>query len=147
MAKVTIGDKDYIVRELNFIAIEKCWATIQKTMIEMDPIQAVGSAVEIIGAALQEEPEFKREDFGIDENAVLQPSEIDAAVARFLKRQLKAGQISAVQHSLDQIIEEAGLRPPEGEALSPGASPGTETLTQSLLSSSRQDAKAGTGTE
>lgn len=147
MAKVTIGDKDYIVRELNFIAIEKAWSTIQLTMTVRDPIQAVGAALDVIAAALQEEPEFKKEDFGIDPDAVLESDEQDALVSQFLKRKLKAGQIGGVQVALDQIIEEAGLRPPEGEEMTPGENPGTATSAQSLHSSLLEDAREGTGTE
>lgn len=147
MAKVTIGDKDYIVRELNFIAIEKTWATIQTTMVMRDPIQAVGSAIDIFAAALQEEPEFKKEDFGIPAEAVLEADEMDVLVSQFLKRKLKAGQIGGVQVALDQVIEEAGLRPPEGEGMSPGENPGTATSDQSLHSSLLEDAKGETGIE
>ena len=148
MATVEIGTKTYVLGELNFIAIEKAWSAIQDTMMIRDPIQAVGSALEVIGAAIQEEDGFKKEDFGIDPALPLEEHQVDALVVKFLKRALKANQIANVTVALNEVIDEAGLRPAEGELMDPGTqSPGTETSIPSLPSSSPQDAKAEAGSE
>lgn len=145
MAKVTIGETTYIIGELNFIAMKKAWGAIQNTMLELDPMLAVGAAIEVIAYAIQEEPGFNPQDFDILADEVLLPHEVDARIVSFLERKLKATQIQNIQIALDEIITEAGLRPEEGEAEVPG-SPGTEIQTPSLPSSSQPELKEVAGT-
>jgi hypothetical protein len=79
MAKVTIGGKEYLIGELNFIALRKSWSAIDAFMEadSVNPIKGAEVSLKIIAAAVQEEEYFKREDFGIAADLILKPSEVD----------------------------------------------------------------------
>jgi hypothetical protein len=119
MAKVKLGGKEYLISELNFIALEKAWDAIEVFMEDatINPVKACGLAVKVIAAAVQEEPEFDRAQFGITADEVLTPEEQDARIELFFKKQVKGPELPELQVSVMEIMEEAGLMAAEGELL------------------------------
>jgi hypothetical protein len=117
MAKVTIGGKEYLIGELNFIALRKSWSAIDAFMEadSVNPIKGAEVSLKIIAAAVQEEEYFKREDFGIAADLILKPSEVDEFVEEYLARQMKASEVSGVQFVIFDIMKEAGLAGEPGE--------------------------------
>jgi hypothetical protein len=117
MAKVRIGGKDYLISELNFIALEKAWDAIESFMQDstINPIRACSLTIKIVSAGLQEEVGFNRADFEIKPEEVLTPQELDARIETFLKRQVKGNELPDLQVSVMEILEEAGLMAGEGE--------------------------------
>lgn len=148
MAKVTIGGNDYIVPELNFIALEKAWKSIRAILVSdnPDPLLIASAGIEVIAYGLIEAPDFDRSKFGIEPDEVLTSDELDSRVVHSIKKQLKAGEIQGVHTAMDEIKEEAGLLPEQGEPLTQELSPGTETLNGSSQNLSQQDVREEAGT-
>lgn len=144
MAKATIGGKTYLIPELNFLALEKCWLYIMEAMASQDPIIGVRAALNVIAAGVVEAPDFDPKNFGLTEGPYTD-YDIDVGVFNYLKRQCKAGEIGGVRDTVQEIIKEAGLEPEEGEAQE-AVSPGTETSPASSPSSSQQESKEEAGT-
>lgn len=149
MAKVTIGGTDYIVPELNFIALELAWPYLEEATTTLDPMKGPSACISVIAAGLIEAEDFDPSRFGIGEDEKLEPRETIERVSVFLKRKLKANEIDRVKTCLDDIMEEAGLVPAEGEAPAPGEEtqhPSPETAAASSQSSLPLDAKEEVGT-
>lgn len=144
-ALVTIGGQEYEIPELNFLALERAWPFIDRSMSSLDPILAVSAGISVIAAGIMEAPYFKPEDFGVKEGEQLGDEQIFERVSKFLKKKLMAKEIENVRLTVVEISKEAGLEAEEGELLPPGTedpvSPSTETA-QSLLSSSSLPAVA-----
>lgn len=148
MAKTIIGGNTYEVPELNFVALERAWPFVETAMVSLDPMQGPSAALCIIASGLCEADNFDPSVFGIKEED-LSPTEdretqVFNKVVFFLKKKLKATEIAGIKDCINDILEEAGLVPAEGEA-PPGENPLMETLTQSLLNSSQQDAREEAG--
>jgi hypothetical protein len=143
--KITIGGKEYTVEELNFIVVEKAWAQLRMVMVNPDPIFAVGAGISIIAFALIEQDDFDKANFGIAPE-VVDVDAIDASVILYLKKKLKASEISSVQQGLVQLIKEAGLEAEEGEARQMLENLLTGTSTPSTQASSQPASREETGT-
>lgn len=154
MAKITIGDRDYIVPEMNFAAVELAWPAIDQATRAFDPMTGTSSALAVIAAGLMEAPEFNRADFGIKDEEVLEDKEIHERVTRFLKKACKASQLGDIKEGMFKILEEAGLEVEEGELM--GAlvealgvtlpNPSQETAPATSPSSAPQTSVVETGT-
>lgn len=150
MAKVKIGGKDYLISELNFVALRKSWSAIDVFMESdsVNPIKGAEVSLKIIAAAVQEEEGFKREDFGIDPELILTSAEVDELVEEYLAKQMKANELSGVQFVIFDIMKEAGLAGEPGEiqkALETLSS--LATLMGSSPNLSQPELKVGVGTE
>jgi len=151
MAKVRIGGEDYTIPEMNFLAVERAWPFIEEAMISQHPMKGPSAALRIVAAGLMEKEDFDPLKFGFPEDGDKDDEDlIFSSVTRFLKKQLKAKEIVEARKAVEQIIEEAGLQPAEGEE---GAVPGlettshsTETAVDTSQSSLPQDAKEEAGT-
>jgi len=134
MAKIKIGDRDYVIPPLNFIALERAWPYIEKATVTIHPIDGPSAIIRVIAAGLMEDNNFDPKLFGWtppetpkDADALevlatqLPPSdeEIFDAVTIFLKKNLKSSQLPELTATLDEITVEAGLVAPEGEAPAP----------------------------
>lgn len=115
MAQVTIGDTQYEVPELNFAALELVWPHVEEAMTTLDPMKGPSAGLYVIAGGIIHTDTFDKTKFGILEMDLLTEKEILDQVVRYLKRQLKASQISGIKDCLDKITEEAGLIPKEGE--------------------------------
>lgn len=152
MAKAVIGGKEYIIPELNFIALERAWPFVEIAITTLDPMKGPSAAISIIAAGLMEAEEFDPTDFGIEKEEKLNSDEVFDRVVHFLKKQLKSSEIQNVRECVNQITDEAGLTSeeddPSGEAQAPEeeASPSTETAPATSPSSSLQDAREEAGT-
>ena len=156
MAKVTIGGVEYHCPEMNFLAVEVAWPHVARTMITQDPIQAVGAGVHVVAACLQEQEEFDPKQFGFNDEQIenlpkMSRQDINDLVAHFLKKKMKAGEIPNIRGAVEQIIEEAGLLPDQGEGEKSESedptSPGTETAPSSSVISSPPESREVAGTE
>ena len=151
MAKCIIGGVSYTVPELNFVALERAWPFIEESMLHQHPMKGPAAGLSVIAAGLCEDLNFDRAKFNIPDEEVLTDEEVFEAVTWFLKKKLKASEISNVATCMTEITEEAGLVPEEGEGLLSlvakvgGESPSTETAPSSSPNSSPQDAKAEAG--
>lgn len=149
MAKVSIGGEDYIIPELNFAAVELAWPFIEEAMTTLDPMKGPSACIGVIAAGLLEAEDFDRSRFDIGEDEQLEPIEMVDRISKFLKKKLKAKEIGNVRRAVDQITEEAGLAPEEGEAQAPEEEtplPSPETAAASSQSSLPLDAKEEAGT-
>lgn len=163
MAKITIGGNEYVIPEMNFIAVERAWPYVEKAMETIHPMHGTSAALSVIAAAMMEGPDFDPASFGIEvneqdaETGLPRPRGEDAIfqdLTKTLKRRLKAREVGTVKLCLFEILEEAGFEmkdPASGEAL---AALGMEMMSPSLVtaantspSSSQPDAKEEAGTE
>lgn len=163
MAKITIGGNEYVIPEMNFIAVERAWPYIEEAMTTVHPMHGTSAALAVIAATLMEGPEFDPASLGVEtteqdaETGFPRPrSEIlvHEDLTRTLKRRLKASEVGAVKVCLFDILDEAGFEmkdPASGEALAALGmqmmSPSTATAQNTSPSSSQPDAKEEAGTE
>lgn len=146
MAKFTIGGRQFLIGELNFLAVERAWPYILDAMVSQDPIKGVGAGLHVLAAGIMEQDDFKPADYGLDETPH-SDNEIFFQVSRWLKKHCRAGEIGEVKDAVLQIIEESGLTE-EGELKAvPSLNLGTETSDPSSQSSSPPESKAVPGTE
>ena len=159
MAKVTIGDKDYNVKELVFETLERVWPLIaqiqdqvaeaQKNGLPRDPTTIMGLGVATIALCVaQDDPELSA-FYDDPKYSGLSEEEKQALIIGFVKRRITSRQTQGLEPIINQIMEEAGFKSepvPEGEFKATEA-PSTETGTPSSPSSSQQDAKAEAGAE
>lgn len=155
MATITIGGKDYVIPEMNFLAVERAWPYVQQaTDAGFDPIKGSSAALSVFAAGLMEADDFNPVDYGLSAD-----TKGDAAthqgVTRFLKKELKAKEMDKVRETMFEVLKEAGLEVTEGEAiaaLAAALAPGTdqnlsqETVLDTSSSSSQQDAREAAGT-
>ena len=129
MAKITIGEVEYFVPELNFYALERAWPFIETAMVSegLDPMQGPNAALRIIAAGIVEDENFQPETFNVTAKAD-NPDAIYEEVVLFLRKKLKARQIHSLKACIDTIIEEAGLM---GEADASDTVGNVETLNHS----------------
>jgi len=151
MAQVKIGGVEYVIPELNFIALELAWPYIEEAMVTQDPMRGPSACISVIAAGLIEsEHGFDRTKFDITEDEDLNAYQLFDRVVTFLKRKLKSSEISNVRLCVDQITTEAGLTDAEaGEAQAPAEEtpiPSPETAPASSQSSLPLDAKEEAGT-
>lgn len=137
MAKCVIGGTEYDVPELNFIALERAWPFIEASMLadpNMEPMKGPSAGISVIAAGICESEGFDRLKFGIPIEPFLTDQDVFDMVVIFLKKKLKASEISNVSACLNQITKEAGLDekdppppPAQGdlEKLSTGTAPGS----------------------
>lgn len=153
MATVIIGGTEYQVGELNFIALERAWPFIEEAMSTLDPMKGPSAGISIVAAGLCESENFNLKDFGMtgEETPQLSEDQIFNKVVYFLKKRLKATEITGVRQCIYDILEEAGMGPAEGEEAAGDEeetpNPSTEISIQSSLSLLQQDAKEEVGTE
>ena len=110
MAKITLGGEDYIIPELNFMALERAWPFIETAMVSSnhDPMTGPNAALRIIASGIVEDENFQPQRYGVTalpDN----PDEIYEQVVFFFRRKLKAREIEKLKDCVDQIIQEAGL--------------------------------------
>lgn len=112
MAKITIGEEDYTIPELNFAALERAWPFIEQSMVtnSRDPMQGPHAALRIIAAGLVEDENFQPQRFNVTATPD-NPDAIYEEVFLFLRKKLKAREMDKLGPCVDQIIEEAGLIP------------------------------------
>lgn len=122
MAKVTIGEVEYFIPELNFIALERAWPYVEVAMTSLNPLVAVGAGIRIIAAGIlareEELPLFEMFKINIAEHikpGLDRDEQIFDLINAFLKKALKSSQIGNVRLAVQTITEEAGLVPEEGE--------------------------------
>lgn len=150
MAKVTIGGKEYTIPELSFLALEKAWPHIERSMISTDPMVASSTGLHIIALGLQhaEGQPFDKNDFEVPDLG-LNDDDTHQHVVHFLKRKLKASELNRIAPCINQIIEEAGLTPEPGEneaAATLQSPPTSETAPGTSSSSLQPELKADPGT-
>lgn len=163
MAKITIGGNEYVIPEMNFIAVERAWPYVELAMETVHPMHGASAALSVIAATMMEGPDFDPASFGIEthepdaETGIARARSEDAIfqdLNRTLKRRLKASEIGAVKLCLFEILQEAGFEmkdPASGEALAALGmqmmSPSPVTAVDTSPSSSQPDAKEEAGTE
>lgn len=148
MAKVTIGTTDYTVSELNFVALERSWPSIERCMITLDPMEAVSTAIRIIANGLQQGDHFIPGDYGIGEELLDEEQIVDRMVM-FLKRKLLASQMGNIRLVILEILQEAGIEAKENPQVDPpevveNPSPETAPDTSQNLSQPGVKEEAGT---
>lgn len=116
MAKVTIGGTEYEVPEMNFAALERAWPYVDEAMMTLDAIKGPAAGLCIVAAGLMYADHFDPAQFGIRADEMLGEDQTFDRVVKFLKRKLKAKELEQVRVAINQITEEAGLEPLEGEA-------------------------------
>lgn len=154
MAQITIGGKEYLIPEMNFLAIERAWPFVMKATETVELMTGVSAALSVIAAGLMEAEDFNPADFDAT------PGDRDAVVldrvVYFFKKNLKGNEIGIVRDTMFQILKEAGLEVTEGEALAALAAaaglklPETlspETAPDTSLNSLPLDAREEAGTE
>jgi hypothetical protein len=150
MAIARIGGVDYNIQELNFIAIERAWPFIEEAMITADPMKGPAAGIRIVAAGIMEQENFDQTKFDIPAEEQ-NPTTIFDAVTYFLKKKLKATEISAIKDCVIKITEEAGLVGEEGEDKGameplPTSNLSTGTAPDTLPNSSQPDAREAVGT-
>lgn len=110
MAKITIGEEDYTIPELNFAALERGWPFIEAAMVMggTDPMRGPNAALRVIAAGIVEDENFQPQRFNVTATPD-QPDEVYEQVVAFLRKKLKAREMDRLGPCVDQIIEEAGL--------------------------------------
>lgn len=116
MAKITIGDTTYTVPELTFIALERAWPYVQASMVSdgADPMRGPNAALRIISAGILHGEHFDPNKFDVTAG----PDEEDLQhdqLTMFLRRKMKANQISTLSACIGVMLEEAGLVVTTGE--------------------------------
>lgn len=114
MAKITIGDEDYVIPELNFAALERAWPFIEMSMVStgLDPMKGPNAALRVIAAGIIEDENFQPERFNV-KALPDNPDAIYEEVVLFLRKKLKAREMEKLGPCVDQIIVEAGLQAAE----------------------------------
>jgi hypothetical protein len=129
MAKITLGEEDYTIPELNFEALQRAWPYIEASMVTdaKDPMSGPNAALRIISAGICEGENFNPERYKVTASAD-DPDAVYEQVVLFFRKKLKARDIEKLAPCVDQIIEEAGLMPAGGDADTVG---NVETLNHS----------------
>jgi hypothetical protein len=146
--KVTLGGKEFLVPELNFAALERCWPSINEAMWQADPIRSANCGLTIIAAGLMEADDFDAEKYGGNNGR----SEEDtlADIQRFLRKTMKAKDLASLGSYVNEIVKEAGVideNPPKVAAEATEEENPLTVIAQELLPSlSQPDAKVGAGT-
>lgn len=115
MAKITIGGKEYLIPEMNFLAVERAWPYVTEATETVDTMVGCSAAIAIFASGLMEADDFKLEDYLLDptlRSDVL----IHQGVTRFLKKKLKGNEMSKVRDTMFEVLKEAGLEVTLGEA-------------------------------
>lgn len=115
MAIIQIGGKNYVLPEMNFLAIERAWPYVVQATETLDPLTGPSAALAVFAAALMEADDFKLSDYGIPEDTT-GDARIHGAVTRYLKKQLKGSELVHVKETMFDLLKEAGLEVTEGEA-------------------------------
>lgn len=158
MAKITIGGIEYTIPELSFAGLELAWPYLEKAMntdILMDPLGGPSAGIGIIAAGLMESEGFDPADFGMPDTTGMSENSVLDGVMIFLKKRLKAKEISAIHGCVSDITKEAGLDDESGEGLAAlqellirsRQNPSTETALDILSSLSLPELKEGVGIE
>jgi len=138
MAKVTIGDKEYDVPELNFIALERAWPHVELTLQQLNPMVACAAGIAIIAAGLQEAEHFVQTEFGMLEHEVWSEGQVFVKVQDFLKKKLKSSQLGNIRECIEKILEETGVFE-ERKAGDPPPPAGSETQDQNPSTATAPD--------
>ncbi len=115
MASITIGGKEYLIPEMNFLAIERSWPYVEKATSTIHPMEGVSAALGVFAAGIMEAEGFNKADFGIDEDTTAEP-DIHKEIMYFLKKGLKGTEMDKVRVTMFEVLKEAGLEVTEGEA-------------------------------
>jgi hypothetical protein len=140
MAKITIGGTQYTVPELSFMALERAWPFVESAMVSdgRDPMKGPNAAMRIIAAGILHDDNFDPEKFKVTAGADDEDLQHDQIV-QFFRRRLKAREIPTLTSCIDDIMVEAGLAAPAGEAKDPlleeSPNPSMETAPVTLPSS------------
>lgn len=155
MAQITLGGKDYVFPEMNFLAIERAWPFVTRATETTDAMAGVSASLGVFAAAYMEAEEFKASDFGITDEFTPDAS-IHRAVHRFFKKNLKGNEMGKVKDTMFEILKEAGLEVTEGESMDKipeqlgigmgSTMPSPETAADILLSSLQPELKEEAGT-
>lgn len=133
MAKITIGEKEYTVPEMNFLALERAWPYIDEALGTVDPIKGVRASIAVIAAGLLEAEDYSPLNYDID--LPTDSAEEFSKLQRFLKKRLMAREVGAIKLGLFAILEEAGIEiATKGEPLTP-----EEKVVESLLTGTALD--------
>lgn len=156
MAQVTIGGKDYVIPEMNFLAIERAWPYVVEATETLDPMKGPSAALAVFAAALMEVEPFNPADYEVPEG-VEGDTRIHMAITRFFKKKLKGNELGSIKTAMFEVLKEAGLEVTEGEAmaavkaaLEPGMeeqNPSLETAPDTSQSSLPLDAREDPGTD
>lgn len=155
MAKITIGEKDYVIKPLVFDTMERVWPIIQQIQAKVKaaeagtpdatpiPIMALGVAAVAIAVA-QDDPEL-RAIYDDPANSGLTEDEKDQLIINKIKRQITTIQTQNLEPIINEFMAEAGFK-----AVEPGESEAilsTATGTASSPSLSPQAVKEEAGPE
>lgn len=161
MAKVTIGDKEYNVKELTFETLERVWPYIaqiqdsirraQEGKPDQSPTTIMAHGVATIALCVaQDDPELAK-FYDDPQYSGLSDEEKQGLVIAHVKRRITSRQTQGLEPLINEIMAEAGFKAEPAQPGEPEAteeeSPSTETGTPSSPSSSQPDAKEEAGTE
>src|SRR3546814_643691 len=104
MATFTCAGKEYLVPEMNFLAVERAWPFVRKATEEFDPMKGSSAAIGVVAAALLEGEGFNREDWGIE--AELNEDQAFEKLMHTIKKRLKVSEIGNAKSTMFQILEE-----------------------------------------
>jgi len=139
MAKIKIGNVEYTVPELTFMALERAWPYVEASMISVsgDPMRGPNAALRIIAAGIVDGENFDPARYNV-KSSLEEEDAVHDEVVNFFRRRLKAREIPLLKDCIDEILVEAGLVAPEGEDTPPSkeaVSLSTETVLGSSQSS------------
>jgi hypothetical protein len=150
MAQVTIGGIEYTVPELSFLALERAWPYLNDAVVQMDPMAAVSSALQVVVAGIMDQENFNPEDFGIKPEQINVHSDRDDQIftllTKVMKKRLLAREIADIRLAILVIQKEAGLEAEEGEGEKAPVNPSTETGAPSSQNSSQPAVREEVGT-
>lgn len=115
MAQITVGGKEYIIPEMNFVAIERAWPFIVEATETLDPMRGPGAALAVFAAAIMEGDDFDKTQFDIGED-VHGESIIHNQLTRWFKKKLKGKELNKIKEAMFEVLAEAGLDVTPGEA-------------------------------
>ena len=157
LTTVTIGGVEYDCPELNLAGLEMAWPFIEESLFAVNPVSGPVAGINILLCLWMESEGWDimhpRWDDAREKMEIKKESSYKLTfdqLALYLKRKIKANEISQLRAAIQLILEDAevvakpGEEPKSGEAA--GAAPSTETVTTSLPNSSLPDVKEEAGT-